>query len=102
MTTDSKPIPLYRLRVVKGSMAGQWLWTMNVSKGGAPVSDVRDWQNVESHAAEHAFHPKFLPDEGAAMGILPGIVEIFQRVLKREGIETEIVEPKAVKPKANQ
>jgi len=64
---------------------------MDVAKGGVPFQ-VTNWPGVEQQFAQYTFHPKFIAEEsGAFRAISMEAAERFQRILKRVGIETEIL-----------
>jgi hypothetical protein len=80
-----------RLRATGGKHAGLWLWTMSVTKGGLTFQ-VTNWERVERQQSQYVFHPQFIPEEGSAFqAISIEHAERLQLVLKREGIETEIL-----------
>lgn len=94
--TDQNALPLiFRMRCVSGEFAGSWLWMMLVTQRGIPFQ-VTNWDGVLSRPEQYEFHPKFVETESAAFRpISMDVAQAFARVLKRIGIDVEIVATQA-------
>jgi hypothetical protein len=85
--------PNLRLRGTSAERAGKWVWIMSIArKDGIPTRGALPWEDFERHPEHYVFSAQFIDEEKSARkSVTLETAQRFQRFLKREGIETEIV-----------
>jgi hypothetical protein len=89
----TQTIQNFRLRATSGELAGKWLWTIGLAaKSGAQFRGALPFEDADLHPERYIVHPQFIEEEKSAWKsvALEG-AQRFQRILRREGIETELV-----------
>lgn len=83
----------FRLRATSGELAGKWMWTIGLAaKSGAQFRGTLPFEDVDLHPERYIVHPQFIEEEKSAwQSVSLESAQRIQRILKREGIETELV-----------
>ena len=93
MDAMTQAIQNFRLRATSGELAGKWLWTIGLAaKGGAQFRGALPFEDADLHPERYIVHPQFIEEEKSAWkSVALEAAQRLQRILKREGIETELV-----------
>jgi hypothetical protein len=75
-----------------GEFAGKWVFTIGlIAKSGAPFRGALPFEDADLHPERYFVQPQFVEEEQSAWkSISLESAQQFQRILKREGIETEL------------
>jgi predicted secreted protein len=89
----TQAIQNFRLRVTSGDHTGEWLWTIGLAaKSGAQFRGALPFEDADLHPERYTVYPQFTEEEKSAwksVSLESALRD--QRILKREGIETELV-----------
>jgi hypothetical protein len=90
---------ILRIRALSGDLAGQWLWTMDVSKGGLTVQQPNWTAILTGPASDLRFHPKFIDDKsGGFRPFSPEVGSAIVEILRNLGLESELVSEEPENP----
>jgi hypothetical protein len=89
----TQAIQNFKLRATSGELAGKWLFTIGLAaKSGAQSRGALPFEDADLQPERYIVHPQFIKEEKSAWkSVTLEAAQRFQRILKREGIETELI-----------